>query len=145
MTSLDDLVTEKSTMKTEGGNAPEKKAETNKSRFWDYLVSAYSSGKAVQTSLALSSAGLPAYICGIAGIGTYIGVKTVGNGLKMIGRYIQHPIRSMQPRWIKKNMAEAIASYNPFGEFRLPSMLGATIGGINSTPHLVTSSLSYLG
>ncbi|MFH1591703.1 MAG: hypothetical protein ABIC95_07320 [archaeon] len=101
-----------------------------KAPFWDYLVSAYSSGSGLQAALTASAAGYTLLaVLGAAGI-TYGVVKTVGIGAKMTARFIRHPGNYLEHFW--GNCKEAITDYWPFGKYKLPSGLGSTITALKA-------------
>ncbi len=94
---------------------------------WDFMVSAYSSSKAVKLGLLTAASGY-SYSVALAISGAfYLGAKTAGAFVKYVGRIITNPLKYLSPKSIKNSFYETLESYNPFGKYKRPTFMGATL------------------
>lgn len=94
---------------------------------WDFIVSAYSSSKAVKLGLLTIATGY-SYSLALAISGAfYFGAKTAGALVKYLGRIITKPTKYLSISGANKSFYETLESYNPFGKYKRPSFMGATL------------------
>ena len=106
------------------------KTEGKKSGIWDFLVSAYSSSKAIKIALLTATAGYSAYFVASASALFYFGAKTLGAGIKYATRLVTNPSEYLSFKGIKTTIYETLELYNPFGKYKRPTFMGATLSTI---------------
>ena len=102
------------------------KKET-KSGILDFLVSAYSSSKAVKLGLADATAGYSYSLAAVMSGLFYLGVKTIYTSIKNAAKLIMHPLKYLSLSGIKELASETKEHYNPFGKYKRPTFMGATL------------------
>ncbi len=97
---------------------------------WDFMVSAYSSSKAVKLGLLAAAAGYSYSLVLVISGAFYFGAKTAGAFVKYMGRVITNPIKYLSTKGINKSLYETFESYNPFGKYKRPAFMGATLSTV---------------
>ncbi len=98
---------------------------------WDSLVTAYSTGKAIKTTLVTTALGYAIPLAIAAGAFVYTCIKAVNSAAKYVTRVLRDPDKYTRLREILNYTYESAIDLNPFGKFRRSTFIGTSISTAN--------------